>query len=172
MRHKVAGWKLGRNTAHRRSLLRNLVTSLIVEERIETTIPKAKAMRPHVEKMITLGKRGDLAARRLAAAYLMTKESVTKLFDTIAPRFGDRNGGYLRIVRTTWQKGDGAEKAFVELLGSEKVLDEKREKRAEARAKRVAEAKKAMEEADAQAQGRSRSPRPRERRETEEKRFD
>jgi len=151
MRHKVAGWKLGRNTAHRRSLLRNLVTSLIVEERIETTIPKAKAMRPHVEKMITLGKRGDLAARRLAAAYLMTNESVSKLFDTIAPRFGDRNGGYLRIVRTTWQKGDGAEKAFVELLGSEKVLDEKREKRAEARAKRVAETKKAMEEADAQA---------------------
>ncbi len=152
MRHKVAGWKLGRNTAHRRSLLRNLVTSLIVEERIETTIPKAKAMRPHVEKMITLGKRGDLAARRLAGSYLMTKESVTKLFDTIAPRFGDRNGGYLRIVRTAWQKGDGAEKAFVELLGSEKVLDEKREKRAEARAKRVAETKKAMEEAEAQAQ--------------------
>jgi large subunit ribosomal protein L17 len=133
-------------------LLRNLVTSLIVEERIETTIPKAKAMRPHVEKMITLGKRGDLAARRLAGSYLMTKESVTKLFDTIAPRFGDRNGGYLRIVRTSWQKGDGAEKAFVELLGSEKVLDEKREKRAEARAKRVAETKKAMEEAEAQAQ--------------------
>jgi large subunit ribosomal protein L17 len=152
MRHKVAGWKLGRNTAHRRSLLRNLVTSLILEERIETTIPKAKAMRPHVEKMITLGKRGDLAARRLASSYLMTNESVVKLFDTIAPRFGDRNGGYLRIVRTAWQKGDGAEKAFVELLGSEKVLDEKREKRAEARAKRVAEAKKAMEEAEAQAQ--------------------
>ncbi len=151
MRHKVAGWKLGRNTAHRRSLLRNLVTSLIVEERIETTIPKAKAMRPHVEKMITLGKRGDLAARRLAASYLMTDESVAKLFDTIAPRFGDRNGGYLRIVRTAWRKGDGAEKAFVELLGSEKTLDEKREKRAEVRAKRVAEAKKAMEEADAQA---------------------
>jgi large subunit ribosomal protein L17 len=160
MRHKVAGWKLGRNTAHRRSLLRNLVTSLIVEERIETTIPKAKAMRPHVEKMITLGKRGDLAARRLAAAYLMTKDSVTKLFDTIAPRFGDRNGGYLRIVRTTWQKGDGAEKAFVELLGSEKVLDEKREKRAEARAKRVAEAKKAMEEADAQAQAQAEAQGP------------
>jgi large subunit ribosomal protein L17 len=155
MRHKVAGWKLGRNTAHRRSLLRNLVTSLIVEERIETTIPKAKAMRPHVEKMITLGKRGDLAARRLASSYLMTGEAVTKLFDTIAPRFGDRNGGYLRIVRTAWQKGDGAEKAFIELLGSEKVLDEKREKRAEARAKRVAEAKKAMEEAEAQAKAES-----------------
>jgi large subunit ribosomal protein L17 len=148
MRHKVAGWKLGRNTAHRRSLLRNLVTSLILEERIETTVPKAKAMRPQVEKMITLGKRGDLAARRQAHAYLMTSAAVDKLFDTIAPRFGDRNGGYLRIVRTAWQKGDGADKAFIELLGSEKVLDEKRQKRAETRAKRAAEAKKAMEEAE------------------------
>ena len=152
MRHKVAGWKLGRNTSHRRSLLRNLVTSLIIEERIETTLPKAKAMRPHVEKMITLGKRGDLAARRLAGAYLMTGEAVTRLFDTVAPRFGDRNGGYLRIIRTGWQKGDGADKAFVELLGSEKLQEEKRQKRAEVRAKRAAEAKKAMEEAEAQAQ--------------------
>jgi large subunit ribosomal protein L17 len=133
-------------------LLRNLVTSLIVEERIETTVPKAKAMRPHVEKMITLGKRGDLAARRQAAAYLMTRESVSKLFDTIGPRFGDRNGGFLRIVRAGWQKGDGAEKAFVELLGSEKLQEEKKQKRSEARAKRAAEAKKAMEEAEA-AQG-------------------
>jgi len=150
MRHKVAGYKLGRNTAHRRSLLRNLVTSLILEERVETTVPKAKAMRPLVEKMITLGKRGDLAARRRALAYLMTDAAVDKLFDTIGPRFGDRNGGYLRIVRTGWQKGDGADKAFVELLGSEKVLDEKRQKRAETRAKRAAETKKAMEEAEAQ----------------------
>ena len=148
MRHKVAGWKLGRNTAHRRSLLRNLVTSLILEERIETTVPKAKAMRPQVEKMITLGKRGDLAARRQAHAYLMTSAAVDKLFETIAPRFGDRNGGYLRIVRTAWQKGDGADKAFIELLGSEKLIDEKRQKRAETRAKRAAEAKKAMEEAE------------------------
>ena len=152
MRHKVGGWKLGRNTAHRRSLLRNLVTSLIVEERIETTIPKAKAMRPHVEKMITLGKRGDLAARRQAASYLMTDEAVRKLFDTVGPRFGDRNGGYTRIVRTAWQKGDGADKAFIELLGSEQVLDEKRQKRADARAKKAEETRKAMEEAEA-AQG-------------------
>jgi large subunit ribosomal protein L17 len=152
MRHKVAGWKLGRNTSHRRSLLRNLVTSLIIEERIETTLPKAKAMRPHVEKMITLGKRGDLSARRQAGSYLMTREAVSKLFDTVAPRFGDRNGGFLRIVRTGWQKGDGADKAFVELLGSEKLQEEKKQKRAEVRAKRAAEAKKAMEEAEAQAQ--------------------
>jgi len=149
MRHKESGWRLGRNTAHRRSLLRNLVTSLILEERVETTVIKAKAMRPNVEKMITLGKRGDLSARRQAASYLMTREAVTKLFDTIAPRYGDRNGGYLRIVRSGWQKGDGADKAFVELLGSEKTLDEKRQKRAEARAKRTAETKKAMEEAEA-----------------------
>src|SRR5690242_11157470 len=150
MRHKVAGFKLGRTTSHRRSLLRNMVTSLIMEERIETTVPKAKALRPSVEKMITLGKRGDLAARRQAASYLMTGDAVKKLFDTIGPRFGDRNGGYTRIVRTAWQKGDGADKAFIELLGSEQVLDEKRQKRAETRAKKAEETKKAMEEAEAQ----------------------
>src|SRR5437764_10657046 len=100
MRHRVAGWKLGRNTSHRRALLRNLVTSLITEERIETTVQKAKAVRPHAEKMITLGKRGDVASRRLAASYLMTREAVDKLFATVSPRFSDRNGGYLRIVRT------------------------------------------------------------------------
>jgi large subunit ribosomal protein L17 len=154
MRHRVAGWKLGRNTEHRRALLRNLVTSLIVEERIETTVTKAKAMRSHVEKMITLGKRGDLAARRLAAAYLMTRSAVDKLFDTISPRFGDREGGYTRIVLGGLRKGDGGQKAFIELLGSEKTIDAKREKRAEARAKRAEETRKAMEEA------RSEQPQP------------
>lgn len=151
MRHRVAGWKLGRNTEHRRALLRNLVTSLVLEERIETTLTKAKAMRPHVEKMITLGKRGDVAARRLAAAYLMTPQAVDKLFATLGPRFGDRNGGYLRIIHGGFRKGDGGEKAFIELLGSEKLQEAKKEKRAEVRAKRAAEAKKAMEEAEAQA---------------------
>jgi large subunit ribosomal protein L17 len=137
--------------SHRRALLRNLATSLILEERIETTVPKAKALRPQVEKMITLGKRGDLPARRQALSYLMSRAAVDKLFETIGPRFGDRPGGYLRIVRGGWQKGDGAEKAFVELLGSEAVLDEKRKKRTEARQKKAAEARKAMEEAEAQA---------------------
>ncbi len=149
MRHRRAGWKLGRNTEHRRALLRNLVTSLIVEERIETTVVKAKAMRPHVEKMITLGKRGDVAARRLAASYLMTREAVTKLFDTISPRYGDRDGGYLRIIHSGFRRGDGGDLAFVELLGSEKTLDEKRQKRAEIRAKRAEESRKALEEAQA-----------------------
>ncbi len=150
MRHRRAGWKLGRNTEHRRALLRNLVTSLIVEERIETTLTKAKAMRPHVEKMITLGKRGDVAARRQALSYLMTREAVDKLFDKISPRYGDRNGGYLRIIHGGFRQGDGGDIAFVELLGSEATLDEKRTKRNEARAKRAEENKKAMEAATAE----------------------
>src|SRR6202007_1970856 len=144
MRHRNAGFKLGRNTSHRRALLRNLVTSVIVEDRVETTIAKAKAVRPHVEKMITLGKKGDLASRRQALSFLMTDIAVTRLFETVAPRYGDRQGGYLRIVRTGFQKGDGAEKAFIELLGAEKLLDEKRTKRADARQKRREEMEKAM----------------------------
>ena len=160
MRHKVSGYKLGRTTSHRRSLLRNMATSLIMEERIETTVPKAKALRPSVEKMITLGKRGDLAARRQAAAYLMTDEAVKKLFDTIGPRFGDRNGGYTRIVRTAWRQGDATDKAFIELLGSEQVLDEKRQKRAEIRAKKAEETRKAMEEAEAHQRGEAAATEP------------
>ncbi|HVZ16794.1 MAG TPA: 50S ribosomal protein L17, partial [Terriglobales bacterium] len=99
MRHLKAGKKLGRNTSHRRALLRNLVTSLVMEERIETTAAKAKALRPQVEKMITLGKRGDVSSRRIASGFLMTREAVDKLFGTVAPRMGDRNGGYTRIIR-------------------------------------------------------------------------
>ncbi len=144
MRHKIATWKLGRNTSHRRALLRNLVTSLILEERIETSAVRAKFLRPHVEKMITLGKRGDLAARRQAASFLMTRAAVDKLFE-IAPRFGQREGGYLRIIRKGWKKGDGTETAWVELLGAEKVLEQKKEKQQERRAKRIEETRKQME---------------------------
>jgi large subunit ribosomal protein L17 len=151
MRHRIATKKLGRNTSHRRALLRNLVTSLIMEERIETTPAKAQAMRPHVEKMITLGKRGDVAARRLALGFLMTRESVERLFDTVAPRFGDRNGGYLRIIHKGWRTGDGAETCFIELVGSEKFVEAKRAKRADARAKRKEEIRKQMEEQQQQA---------------------
>ncbi len=136
MRHRNAGFKLGRNTSHRRAMLRNLVTSILLEDRVQTTITKAKAARPEVERMITLGKRGDLHARRQALSYLQTGEAVTRLFDTVAPRYGERNGGYLRILRAGFQKGDGAEIAFVELLGAEKHLDEKRQKSANARQKR------------------------------------
>ena len=151
MRHQRATKKLGRNTSHRRALLRNLVTSLIMEERLETTPAKAKAMRPHVEKMITLGKRGDLAARRLAGSYLLTRESVSRLFETVAPRFGDRSGGYLRIIHKGWRAGDGADTCFIELLGSEKIIEAKRSKRAEIRSKRQEQIRKQMEEEQAQA---------------------
>src|SRR5271155_330052 len=145
MRHRNAGFKLGRNTSHRRALLRNLTTSVIVEDRVQTTLTKAKAVRPHVEKMITLGKKGDLHSRRQALSFLMTDKAVDRLFDTVAPRYGDRQGGYLRIVRTGFQQGDGAEKAFIELLGAEKQLDEKRQKRNDAKAKKRAELEEAME---------------------------
>jgi large subunit ribosomal protein L17 len=139
MRHRNAGFKLGRNTSHRRALLRNLVTSIILNDRVETTITKAKATRPIVEKMITLGKRGDVHSRRQALSYLMTPESVTRLFTTVAPRYGSRNGGYLRIVRTGQRQGDAAEMAYIELLGAEQELDAKAAKRAEAKAKKQEE---------------------------------
>jgi large subunit ribosomal protein L17 len=146
MRHRNAGFKLGRNTSHRRAVLRNLVTSVILMDRVETTITKCKATRPIIEKMITLGKRGTVHARRQAAAYLMTPESVDRLFATVAPRYGDRQGGYLRIIRTGARKGDASEMAYIELLGAEKELNEKAQKRAEARTKKREELAKQLEE--------------------------
>jgi large subunit ribosomal protein L17 len=146
MRHRKAGYKLGRNTSHRRAVLRNLVTSVILNDRIETTVTKCKASRPIIEKMITLGKQGSVHARRQAAAYLMTPESVDRLFATVAPRYGARNGGYLRITRLGARKGDAAEMAYIELLGAEHELNEKAQKRADARAKKREELAKQMEE--------------------------
>ena len=146
MRHRNAGFKLGRNTSHRRAMLRNLVTSILLMDRVETTITKCKAARPLVERMITLGKRGDVHARRQAAAYLMTPESVDRLFAVVAPRYGARNGGYLRIVRSGARKGDAAEMAFIERLAAEHELNEKAQKRAEARTKKREELAKQMEE--------------------------
>ena len=145
MRHRNGGFKLGRNTSHRRAMLRNLVTSIILNDRVETTITKCKATRPIVEKMITLGKKGDLHSRRQAHAYLMTDEAVTRLFTTVAPRYSTRPGGYLRIVRTYARKGDAAEMAIIELLGAEQELNEKAQKRAEAREKKREELQKQLE---------------------------
>ena len=142
MRHRNYGRKLSRNTEHRRALLRNLVTSLILEERVETTVAKAKAARTVAEEIITLGKRGDLHARRLAASYCLTAPAVQKLFGDVAKRFSARPGGYTRIVRTGWRKGDGADTAVLELIGTE-VL----QKRAEARAKKTEALRKREEEA-------------------------
>ncbi len=146
MRHRNGGFKLGRNTSHRRALLRNLVTSVILNDRVHTTLTKAKAAKPLVEKMITLGKKGSVHDRRQALAYLMTPESVDRLFQTVAPRYGDRAGGYSRIVRTGPRQGDASEMAYLELLGAEQDLNEKAQKRAEARAKRREELQKQMEE--------------------------
>ena len=150
MRHRNAGFKLGRNTSHRRALLRNLVTSVLIEDRVQTTVAKAKAVRPLIEKMITLGKKGDLHSRRQALSFLMTDTSVTRLFEVVAPRYGDRQGGYLRIVRAGFRQGDGGEKAFIELLGAEKQLDAKRQKRGEVKAKKRAELEKQLEEQKAE----------------------
>ena len=146
MRHRNAGFKLGRNTSHRRAMLRNLVTSVILMDRVETTITKCKASRPIVEKMITLGKNGSVHARRQALAYLMTPESVDRLFNVVAPRYASRNGGYLRITRTGSRKGDAAELAYIELLGAEHELNEKAQKRAEAREKKREELSKQLAE--------------------------
>jgi large subunit ribosomal protein L17 len=140
MKNKISGYKLQRNASARKALLRGLVTAVIVEERITTTVTKAKAAKPLVDKMITLAKKGDLAARRQAASYLMTPASVQKLFDKMGARFGQRNGGYTRIVKLAWRKGDGADTAILELVGSELV------KRAADRAQRREDRLKAMRE--------------------------
>src|SRR5262245_11884397 len=129
MRHNVAHRKLGRVTEHRIALLRNQAIALLRHERIETTMPKAKELRPFVERLITIAKRGvvskdaangrALHARRLVLAELPDKEVVGKLFETLAPRFAERPGGYTRILRVGFRRGDSAEVAHVELVGSE-----------------------------------------------------
>jgi large subunit ribosomal protein L17 len=109
MRHGVSGSKLKRDGGSRKALIKNLVTSVIEHERVVTTATKARAVKPLVDKMITLGKRDTLHARRQAAAFLATPAAVKKLFDKLGTRFGQRNGGYTRIVKLGWRKGDGAE---------------------------------------------------------------
>ena len=128
MRHRYAHRRLGRDTQHRKALLRNLATDLLDHEHIVTTVPKAKEVRPIVERLITVAKRGvraddpkgrTLAARRLVMTEIVNEDVVTKLFDQLAPRFMDRPGGYTRILRLGHRRGDGGEIAQIELLGSE-----------------------------------------------------
>ena len=116
MRHRKRGRQLGRDTDHRRALFRNLVTSLLEHEKIETTEAKAKELREIADRMISLGKQGDLHARRLALAYLQSKSVVVKLFSDIAPRFTDRKGGYTRLIKTRIRPGDGARLSVIELV--------------------------------------------------------
>ena len=141
MRHLVKGKRLRRNTAHRRALLRNLVTSFLEKERIRTTLAKAKATRPLAEKMITLAKKNTLHARRQALRFIFKKTVVKKLFDEIGPRFSERPGGYTRIVKVGPRAGDGADMAILELIGTDykkkgKKKDAK-EKMKEAKAKKA-----------------------------------
>jgi len=148
MRHRKGGFKLQRDPSARRALLRGLTTNIILHDRIVTTITKAKAMKPVVDKMITLAKRDTLHSRRQVAAFLNTPGAVKKLFDTLGPRFSQREGGYTRVVRLGPRKGDGAELALIELLGSEL------KKRAEDRRKRREDRMKQQQEAEAAETGR------------------
>jgi len=116
MRHNKAGRRLGRKTSHRIAMFRNMVTSLITHEKITTTDAKAKELRSIAEKLITLGKRGDLHARRLAASYVRDNETVAKLFSVVGPRYADRPGGYTRIVKLGLRHGDKAALSLIELV--------------------------------------------------------
>jgi len=139
MRHLHGYRKLGRVSSHRRAMLRNMATSVLKHERIETTVPKAKEIRGIVERMITLGKRGDLHSRRQAAAYLFDDETVRKVFSDLAGRFKDRPGGYTRIIKKGFRFGDGADMALLELVD----FQDKQEATAKAAAKAAADDKPA-----------------------------
>src|SRR3989454_10154080 len=144
MRHRNAHRKLSRNTSHRRALLRNLVTDFLDHGRLMTTLPKAKEVRPLAEKMITLGKRDNLHARRQLQSFIIREAVAAKVFDTIAPRFADRNGGYSRIIKLGNRQGDGADLAIIELLGSEREV--KKAERAEKEKEKQKQAKQAGKE--------------------------
>src|SRR6266513_3939908 len=125
MRHQKKTIKLGSTAEHRKALLANQVCSLIEHQRIQTTLAKAKAVRPLAEKMVTLGKKGSIHARRTALATLRQKDAVKKLFDDIAPRSAERNGGYTRIVKLGQRKSDSARMAFIEWVDAEHIVEEK-----------------------------------------------
>ena len=128
MRHAKDGYKLRRNPAHRRALLRNLTASVVEKNRVTTTLAKAKAVQPIVEKMVGLGKSGTLADKRRAFAYFFKRQTVQKLFDEVAPRFMDRRGGYTRVIHGDFRKGDGAEMAIIEFVDYQFVPKEKKTK--------------------------------------------
>jgi large subunit ribosomal protein L17 len=128
VRHQRVGKKLGRDSAHRKALYSNLAGALIEHGRIKTTVTKAKAVKPIAEQMITLGRRGDLHARRQATAFLRSRDVVHKLFAEVAPRFKDRPGGYARIIKIGPRAGDAAEMAYLELV-DEEYVEQQREER-------------------------------------------
>jgi large subunit ribosomal protein L17 len=116
MRHRISGRKLNRTSSHRKAMLRNMAAALVKHEQISTTLPKAKELKPYVDKLITLGKRGDLHARRQALSVLRDRELTAKLFDTLASRYAERNGGYTRVLKAGMRYGDAAPMALIELV--------------------------------------------------------
>jgi large subunit ribosomal protein L17 len=150
MRHAVRGRKLGRTSAHRQALFRNQLQSLVDKERIITTLPKAKELRPIAERVITRGKRDSVPARRWVLRWLLHRDLVKKVFDEISPRFADRPGGYLRIVKLGPRKGDNAEMALVEMveLGAD-IAKPGDDKKSEAAAAKKAKARRASKQAEA-----------------------
>src|SRR5438105_10292200 len=136
MRHQKKTIKLGRTAEHRKALLANQVCGLIEHQRIRTTLAKAKAVRPLAEKMVTLGKKGSIHARRTAFAVLRQKDAVKKLFDEIAPRTADRNGGYTRIVKLGQRKSDSAPVAYLEWVDAAMLLDQEIDEAAEKKARK------------------------------------
>lgn len=135
MRHRKLTTKLGRTSSHRKAMFRNMVTSFLKYEKVETTDTKAKELRRIAEKMVTLGKRGDLHARRQALAYVRDRDVVEKLFEQISSRFKERRGGYTRIVKTGYRTGDNAPMALVEFVGEEKEKGQKAKKTAKSKQK-------------------------------------
>jgi len=119
MRHRKANKNLGRVKPHREAMIRNLLTALVQHEKLETTHTRCKVLKAEFDKLVTLGKRGTLHAKRLAAARLYSREAVTKLFDVLAPRYMDRNGGYTRIIQRGFRRGDAAPVSIIEILPSE-----------------------------------------------------
>ena len=149
MRHNVGYRKLGRTSAHRRALLRNLATDLFRHERLKTTLPKARELRPFAEKLITLARRDDLHARRQVLRQITDKTVVKKLFDTLGPRFAARPGGYTRALKLEPRPGDGADMAIVELVGSEPTFKKQKDDKKARRGRKAKAEEKAQAEAAA-----------------------
>ena len=148
MRHQVAGRKLGRTTAHRQAMLANMAASLVISNRIETTLPKAKELKPLADRLVTLGKRQTLHARRRAMRMVRDKHAVRKVFDDLAIRFADRNGGYTRIYKLGNRHGDCAPMAAIEYLPAERVVEVEKEEGAKKKIKK-AKAKEAAPKGEA-----------------------
>jgi large subunit ribosomal protein L17 len=160
MRHRKHTVKLSRTSSHRKAMFRNMVTSLLAQERIETTVAKAKEARRFADRMVTLAKRGTLHARRQALAYVMDEEVVAKLFSVLGPRYADRNGGYTRVIRTGFRQGDGADLAILELVDRLAPSPKREKKETKAAAPKEAKKEKRGAKATAASKGSKQTAKP------------